>query len=75
MSMTDEARSAGKPVRLVGAIVMAMGGALLALWLSARDSDRHGAFFLLGGGVVFALIGASIWTIGYSITMVRRRRR
>jgi len=65
--------SLGKGLRRGGGIFFVLAVALLGLWLTARLTDRHGAIFLLGGGVFFALIGATLWTIGYSLTMAQRQ--
>lgn len=62
-----------KGFRAAGGALAALGGLLLALWLSARDTERDGAIFVLGAGAFFALIGGAIWTIGYSISIARRR--
>ena len=63
----------GKGLRVAGGVLLLIGVVLLGLWLSARSSDRHGAVFLLGGGGLFGLAGAAVWTIGYSLTMTKRR--
>jgi hypothetical protein len=74
MSVTTEAKKAGRPLRLMGGILMALAAALLLMWLTGRDSDPHGDIFLLGGGVFLALLGAPLWALGYSITMLHRRQ-
>ena len=63
----------GKGFRVGGGVLLLCGVALLGLWLSSRSSDRHGAVLLLGGGVLFALAGAAVWTIGYSLTMTKHQ--
>ncbi len=63
----------GKGFRVAGGVLLLAGVVLLSLWVSARSSDQHGAVFLLGGGGLFALAGAAVWTIGYSLTMTKRR--
>ena len=63
----------GKGFRVAGGVLLLFAVVLLALWLSARSSDRHGALFLLGGGSLFGLAGAAVWTIGYSLTMTKHR--
>ena len=76
MNLKAARRSLGvsKGFRVVGRVLAALGGLLLALWLSASDTDRDGAVFVHGGGVLCALIGGVSWTIGYSISMAARRR-
>jgi len=74
VALANPAKSIGKGFRIGGGIVLAGAGLLFGLWLSARSTDRHGAIFLLGGAVFFALVGASIWTIGYSLSMAARKR-
>jgi len=63
----------GKGFRVAGGVLFLFGVVLLGLWLSARSSDRHGALFLLGGGGLFGLAGAAVWTLGYSLTMTKRQ--
>jgi len=74
MTLANPAKSIGKGFRIGGGIVLAGAGLLFALWFSARSTDRHGAMFLLGGGVFLALVGALMWTIGYSLGMAARKR-
>jgi len=71
----DSATGLGKGLRIGGGILIALAVALLGLWLSARSTDRHGGIFLLGGGVFIALCGATLWTIGYTLTMARRQTK
>jgi len=67
----NPASGVGKGYRWGGGILLLFGLALLSLWFIARSTDRHGATLLLGGGVFILLAGATLWTIGYSLTMVR----
>jgi hypothetical protein len=75
MPLANSTNGVSNRLRVAGGALAALGGLLLALWLNARDTDRDGAIFVLGGGAVFALIGGAIWTIGYSIALAARRRR
>jgi len=71
----DPVSGLGKGLRIGGGILTAIAVALLGLWLSARSTDPHGGIFLLGGGVFIALGGATLWTVGYTLTMARRQRK
>lgn len=64
--------SRGRGTRIAGGLLLSLAAVFLALWVGARSSDRHGALFLLGAGVFFALGGGFVWTVGYSLTMRRR---
>ena len=74
MTHPKPTQSVGRGFRIGGALLVTAAALLLALWFTSRATDRHGAIFLLGGGVVFGLAGAWIWTIGYSLPMGGRRR-
>ena len=67
----NPASGVGKGYRWGGGLVVVVGLVLFGLWLTARSTDRHGAIFLLGGAVFILLAGVTLWTIGYSLTMVR----
>ena len=74
MALANPANIVSKTLRIAGGLAAAVGGLLLALWLSGRSTDRHVAFFILAGGVFFLLVGGSIWTIGHSLSVAARRR-
>jgi hypothetical protein len=74
MTHPNPTQSVGRGFRIGGALLVTVAALLLALWLTSRATDRHGAIFLLGGVVVFGLAGAWIWTIGYSLSIGARRR-
>jgi len=59
-----------KTLRLVGAILVVVGGALMLLWASGRSTDLHGSVFVFFGGALVALVGGSLCTLGYAL---RRR--
>ena len=65
----------GKSLRIAGGISALFGIALLVVWLGGRSSDRHGAAFVLIGGLFLSLGGAAAWTIGYALTMTKRSPR
>ncbi len=64
----------GRGLRVAGRVLLVLSIALVAMWLSGRWTDRHGALFLLGGGIFFALTGTTVWTIGYSLSMPKGSR-
>jgi hypothetical protein len=74
MTHPNPTQGVGRGFRIGGAVLVSVAAILLVLWLSSRATDRHGAIFLLGGGVVFGLAGAWLWTIGYSLSIGARRR-
>ena len=59
----------GKVLRRTGAIILALGVALLGMWITGRSTDPHGMIFVFGGGLFVTLFGATLWTIGYSLKM------
>jgi hypothetical protein len=74
MTVINPAKPAGRGFRVAGGLVLALAAVLLMLWLGSRSTDPHGAVFLLGAGVFFGLVGASFWTIGYSLSVAGRRQ-
>ena len=74
MTVINPAKPVGKWFRVAGGLLLSLAAVLLVLWLSSRSTDRHGAIFLLGAGVFFGVLGASLWTIGYSFSATAKRR-
>jgi hypothetical protein len=59
----------GKVLRRTGAVILALGVALLGMWITGRSTDPHGMVFVFAGGLFVTLVGATLWTIGYSLKM------
>ena len=59
----------GRVLRRTGAIILVVGVALLGMWITGRSADPHGMVFVFVGGLFVTFVGATLWTIGYSLKM------